>query len=113
MGDHLIEVGVVIYTGSLKLAAGGLGSSESYSSLCRCAHAIEPKAQLKHGIDTRTLEGQPPVAAVLGELFEWVRKQVDRIQQVRGEQCNAIFVSHGGSAFDFPLLMTEGEEEWL
>ena len=109
MRDHMIEVAVVLYTGNLGLEEGTarrLGS-ECFSSLCQCGHDIEPEVQQKHGIGAQALVGQPTVLAVLTQLFEWVQDKVREVQNMRKEQCTAVLVSHGGSAFDFPLLVTE------
>lgn len=109
MRDHMIEVAVVLYTGNLGLGedtARRLGS-EWFSSLCQCSHDIEPEVQQKHGIDAQTLEDQPTVLTVLTQLFGWVQDKVREVQNMKKEQFTAVLVSHGGGAFDFPLLVTE------
>ena len=107
--DHLIEVAVVVMTDNLGLESGDGErlSGQHYSSLCQCESEIEPEVQRKHGIDAATLAGQPPVRHVLNELLEWIAERLQEIQRLKQEQCRPVLVSHGGNAFDFPLLVSE------
>lgn len=107
--DCIIEVAVVIFTDNLGLKAGDREKMERqcYSSLCQCDSEIQPEAQQKHGIDAAALEGQPSTHAVLNELFQWIANRLREVQKLKQEQYRAVLVSHGGNAFDFPLLVTE------
>jgi DNA polymerase III epsilon subunit-like protein len=107
--DHLIEVAAVIMTDNLGLESGDRErlSGQYYSSLCQCESEIEPEVWKKHGIDAASLAGQPPVRVVLNELLEWIAERLQEIQRLKQEPCTAVLVSHGGNAFDFPLLVSE------
>ena len=106
---HIIEVGVVILTDHLGLEPGDRErlSREYYSSLCQCNSEIQYGALQKHGIDTAALVGQKSVKTVLGEMFGWIADRLRDIQRLKQRQYRAVLVSHGGTAFDFPLLVTE------
>ena len=109
INDHLIEVAVVVMTDNLELESDDRErlSGQHYSSLCQCESEIEPEVQQKHGIDAATLAGQPPVRHILNELLEWIAERLQEIQTLKQEQCRPVLVSHGGNAFDFPLLVSE------
>ena len=109
--DHMIEVAAVVGTGNLGLQPEDeerLGS-ECYSSLCQCSGEIQAEVREKHGIDTAALADQPKVHTVLSQLFTWIASRVREVERIKREQCGAVLVSHGGNAFDFPLLVTEVE----
>ena len=107
--DHIIEVAVVIFTDNLGLEEGDREKMEaqSYSSLCQCDGEMQQEAQQKHGLDAAALEDQPSVCTVLIELFKWIANRLREVQRLKQEQYQAVLVSHGGNAFDFPLLVTE------
>ena len=108
--DHLIEVAVVAMTDNLYLEEEGDRErldGQCYSSLCRCSGEIEKGAWLKHRIDKAMLIGQKPVREVLHELFAWIADRLREIQRLKQRYYSPVLVSHGGTAFDFPLLVTE------
>lgn len=107
--DHMIEVAAVVWTDNLgvELAERERLEGERYSSLCQCHNKIQADALEKHGIDEMALVGQEPVKTVLHKLFEWISERLDEVQRLKQKQYKPILVSHGGSAFDFPLLVTE------
>lgn len=107
--DHIIEVAAVIFTDNLGLEPGDRDrlAGECYSSLCQCSSEIQPEVEQKHGIDAVALVDQPTVRAVLNQLFAWIENRLQEVQRLTQELHTAVLVSHGGYAFDFPLLVTE------
>lgn len=107
--DHMIEVGVVIMTENLDLKREDKErlDREYYSSLCQCTSEIEEGAWLKHGINKETLVDQKSVRDVLKELFSWMTDRLKEVQILKQRCYSGVLVSHGGTAFDFPILVTE------
>ena len=107
--DHMLEVAAVVRTDNLELEAGDRErlEREHYSSLCQCDGKIQSEALQKHGISEAALVGQQSVRTVLHKLFAWIAERLSEVQRLKGRQYRAVLVSHGGSAFDFPLLVTE------